>query len=645
MIENKFKLNLDAVKYSSKPSGAGVGALSKRIRNSLAEVSPIQLALALGSGQTMLAGAYNGSLDSKGFVSSQVIAIDFDNEYPRGHELEGQRYLDTETDPKYQYLDTKKVLKDDFTLGSASFLYKTYNFSTGHEKFRLVFILSEYITNVEEYKEIYSRLLEKYPSADKVVGQPNRIFFGGNQGFTEIDFNNRLQVREILPDFVPSEPATHSVSLGINTFKPETLPNYLLVKKADIAGLSDRLSSDWKGKTFADRMSATTYINSLDMSELFSLPEGCTFQSITRYDKTPSASIKKVESVNIWLYRDFSDNKNYDIVSLTQMLLPGTATETGMRKASRTQAINFLLEVMESKIELTDKLKDIQNQVEDFKAILLSGTLKEQYPQMYQIFGRWGYIETVNAILDIFKMNIWENQESGLNLSWLSVDTLAKKLGCSKRKVNTLLKMMTLTNIVEVLSDTQIPAELLELIKKNQTHYKDKAGNWQERTTKRPRRSNVYSINVENHQNIEQDFFEHLEERCDVLVNKGFSAKGLSRDWVYRALGKEEANRVYPQDTNKKSVARGSEDFLAVASRIAMAHITTDGYILINDLKEQVRAELALTIANTEFRYKQVEVELVEGYSLNKTNLNNALKDKLGITHLSPQQRPAILMA
>lgn len=642
MIENKFSLNLDAVKYSSKPSGAGVGALSKRIRNSLTEVSPIQLALALGSGQTMLAGAYNGSLNSKDFISSQVIAIDFDNEYPRGHELEGQRYLDSETDPRYQYLDIKKVLKDDFTLGSASFLYKTYNYSTNHEKFRLVFILSDYITNVEEYKEIYSRLLEKYPSADKVVGQPNRIFFGGNQGFTEINFSNRLQVRGLLPDF---EPITTSIPLGENTFKPKNLPNYMLVKKADVAGLSDRLPSDWKGKTFADRMSATTYINSLDMSKLFSLPEGSTFHSITRYDKTPSASIKKVESVNIWLYRDFSTNKNYDIVSLTQMLLPGTATETGRRKASRTQAINFLLEVIESKIELTDKLKDIHNQVEDFKAVLLSGTLKEQFPQMYQIFGRWGYIETVNTILDIFKMNIWENEESGLNLSWLSVDTLAKKLGCSKRKVNTLLKMMTLTNIVEVLSDSQIPTELLELIKKNQTHYKDKAGNWQERTTKRPRRSNVYSINIENNQNIEQDFFEHLEERCDVLVNKGFSAKGLSRDWVYRALGREEANRVYPQDINKKSVARGSKDFLAVASRIAMAHIATDGYILINDLKEQVRAELALTIANTEFRYKQIEVELIESYSLKKTNLNNALKDKLGITNLSPKQRPAILMA
>lgn len=110
-------------------------------------------------------------------------------------------------------------------------------------------------------------------------------------------------------------------------------------------------------------------------------------------------------------------------------------------------------------------------------------------------------------------------------------------------------------------------------------------------------------------------------------------------------MGKEEANRVYPQDINKKNVARGSKDFLAVAQRIAMAHIATDGYILINDLKEQVRAELALTIANTEFRYKQIEVELIEGYSLKKTNLNNALNDKLGITNLSPKQRPAILMA
>ncbi|MEB6213511.1 hypothetical protein MXL49_16645 [Enterococcus casseliflavus] len=640
MTTDLITINLDSTKYISKPKN--IGYLSKSIRNRTVETKVADLAKALGTGQTMIAGAYNHGLTPKDFVSVQVLAIDFDNEYPKGHALEGQRFKDDETDPRYQYTGIKKVLSDKWTQTNASFIYKTFSYSLDHEKFRLVFVLTDYITDISEYEALYAEILKRYPTADHVVGQTNRMFFGGRQGYEEINFANRLSVSELLPSYsfkqAPKvETKSNVVSIGLNQFKQDTVPNYHFFKEGNSKVVASRLPDDFKGKSFADRMSATTYFNSLDMRVLFGLEDNKTFNSIIRFDKSPSASIKQAQSVDIWLYRDFSVNKNFDNVSLTQELLPKVRTSTGVRKASRTMALNFLLEVTDSQIKLTEKLAEIQNQVEDFKAILLSGALKEQYPDMYQIFGRWGYIETINTILDIFKMNIWESEADGLNLSWLSVETLAVKLGCSKGKVNTLLKMMTLTNIIDVLNDTQIPTELLELIKRNQTHYKDKSGNWVERKTKRPRRSNVYQIN-----HTDEDFFEMVEERCGALREKGFSAKGLSRDWVLRSFGQDEANRVYPQDIGKKT-SREADRFLTVATQISMSVIPEKGYITINELKDLVRGELQLTIAKTERKWKQVEGDLINGYGLTKVNLDNALKDKLGITHLTPKQRPAVL--
>lgn len=632
MEENKILINLDSVGYDSKPVGKQIGSLSNRIRKSLVEITPRELAHKLGSGHTMVQGAWNNSFDD--FISSQLIAIDFDNTYPKGHELAGQRFLESDTDKRYEYQSIKKVLSDnEFTLGSASFIYKTFSYTTGHEKFRLVFILNHCITDVEDYKALYSKIASLYPSADTKVGQPNRLMFGGAYGFQEIDFNNRLKVEDFLTDWRP---------------QPSSLPslggqelNYQLIKQNRPQELGKRLPKELKGNTFSDRMSAMTFFNKLNMPQLLGLKAKETFFSIIRNESNASASIYQVEDLEVWLYRDFGEDRNYDIISLIQCLLPKESTPTGFRKASRTTALNFMLEATESKIELNEKLKDIQEQVEDFKSILLSGTLKEQHPAVYQVYGRYGYVDTVNTILDIFKMHIYDSGEEGLNLTWLSVDTLARKLQCSKTKVNQLLKIMTLTNIIELMDNKKIPVKLLEMIEKNQTHYKDSAGNWQKRKTKRERKSNVYQITLSDTE--EKEFFEGLEERCDVLVQKGLSMKGLSREWVIRTLGKTEADRVYPQDATKKPV-KEAQNFTEVASKIALNAIKDQGYILINDLKSAIKAELKLTTSMTDFRWKQVEQEFIESYDLTKTNLNNALKAQFKITHLTPHQRPAILM-
>ena len=46
----------------------------------------------------------------------------------------------------------------------------------------------------------YRYLLSKYTQADQKTKNPNRLFFGSNSGFIEINFNNRLKKYEVVKE-------------------------------------------------------------------------------------------------------------------------------------------------------------------------------------------------------------------------------------------------------------------------------------------------------------------------------------------------------------------------------------------------------------------------------------------------------------
>ncbi|WP_227712743.1 hypothetical protein, partial [Streptococcus pneumoniae] len=59
---------------------------------------------------------------------------------------------------------------------------------------------------------------------------------------------------------------------------------------------------------------------------------------------------------------------------------------------------------------------------------------------------------------------------------------------------------------------------------------------------------------------IGNDFMSLLELTCERLNSLGFTFQGFSKEWVERALGKEEADRVFSHksDTSRKLSAKNS---------------------------------------------------------------------------------------
>lgn len=493
---DKVKVHIDSKPYKNKPSTEAVrGTINSRVVQSVTEVTPQELAEYVGEkGHTMVLGLMKGKRSKNNLIEQHLVALDFDNKED-GKKTEGIFYQTIE-----------QTLEDDFIKENASFIYKTFSHSDDWEKFRVVFILDEPLYNNKEVGQAYQWLMDRFPNADKGTKDSSRIFFGGVQGVTEIDYNNQLN-KDTLgieeTDNQQDSPELEVVSIGELDIA-ETIPTHKIIADSSISYpkrkeiVSKRWAEYGKGKVFASESDVFDFLRQLPMAELLEVG-GNPFINILEYEENPSASIWVPEDTKTYLYTEFNkqgkngNNRSYDIIQIIEKLL---YKGNKGKDATRTAAMQFLIDTTGVKLEATDKLVEIHNQADNFKKVLLSDTLQKQHPEMYQVFGRYDYVTDVNAIIDIFKSNIYENEETGEieSLHWGSIENLALRLSISKRKAENLVNLMTLTGISKKLTDEQLPESLLKILKENQTHVRLKNGELVERGKENKRRSTVYEL-------------------------------------------------------------------------------------------------------------------------------------------------------
>lgn len=129
-----------------------------------------------------------------------------------------------------------------------------------------------------------------------------------------------------------------------------------------------------------------------------------------------------------------------------------------------------------------------------------------------------------------------------------------------------------------------------------------------------------------------------------MLVENGFTIGALSREYLLRTFGKVIADEVYPQDRERK-ISKKSNDFSMVVTKIIADEITENGYIVVNEIKDRVQEVMGTSANRTDYKYRQVEPEIIGNYTLKKISLTNALREELEITHLKPNARPKILVS
>lgn len=122
------------------------------------------------------------SLDSfmklvrSGFAFSPVMK---DSHRAKPNFIEGQHLvLDFDNGETSSSLDS--LLLDDFIRQHAAFLYPTLSSTQENPKSRVVFVLSEPVTNMETFDSLARAMVSRFPDSDQTVGEASRFLYGSN---------------------------------------------------------------------------------------------------------------------------------------------------------------------------------------------------------------------------------------------------------------------------------------------------------------------------------------------------------------------------------------------------------------------------------------------------------------------------------
>lgn len=598
------KIHLDTKEFTSKPlDSLTLSNLHKRICKTVEEIAPKELAESLANGQTMVLGVMKNEVRKKVNLNYQeVIALDFDDN-----------------------TTIEEIENNEFIKQNASFIYTTFSHTEGHHKFRVVFFLENKLTNNEQVLEVYNKLFNMFPTADVNCKDSSRLFFGG-KSYTEINFNNRLNVNTIvdLPEGSPIAERQEQLELAVDNTKVEDVnikPTWWLIRHGHDDLVKARLSK-YKATTH-HQATAMEYVKSLNMGEVLDLPTERNFNDLFTEDANPSANVYKLEDSEVWLYtRHSSDESKRFTGSLIQVVQK-------LKKTHFMGALMYLIEVMEIDFKATEEIQRLINEIEIYSALLLSSDLKNTYPHVAKIFkdGRTNYASDVVQILQIAKNNVVEVDGEIRMISQLSVRELSERVHGTDRKrdrISKVLNLMSTTNWIDKLSTDDLPealkAKLVEYQKANNRKY----------------RKNVIEFKY-----LGSDFFGVLNNKCEVMLDKGFTARAtLTKEGLQNTFGDSEANKVFNQDTERK-ISKLSNDVETEAVHFIMEMITTNGYVeekaVIKHLSNFIGKSLS------DYKFKQLRSKITEGYGLERVRLNKTLKKEFAVSDKYTQtQSPSI---
>ncbi|AFY73473.1 hypothetical protein Syn7502_01388 [Synechococcus sp. PCC 7502] len=176
---SKHKLLLDKVEYSSKPKDNEIGIITNRIIKCPVEITIQELAKAAASGQTWVSSLCKIKRNDASFISSSVLALDFDSGITLDKVLERL---------KQHGLD-------------CTFAYSTFSSKPELPKFRVVFQLGKVIDKLAERRNIQLAVMALFHEVDPAPKAPSNLFFGGKS----IIYPNYEYFLDLENDFIQTQ--------------------------------------------------------------------------------------------------------------------------------------------------------------------------------------------------------------------------------------------------------------------------------------------------------------------------------------------------------------------------------------------------------------------------------------------------------
>lgn len=523
-----MQVYLDNQQFNKKPESKEIGIITNKIYKQRADLDLRELAKEIAEkGRTIMLATYIANLKQSELEQQSLLMLDFDNQ------------------DKDNQFTLEQALNDKFIKDNACFIYRTFSDSKAVDKFRVVFALDNQLNTADEVTTAYKTLLAKYTQADRHTSNPNRLFFGSNNGFIELNFENRLKKAEVIKEKVEKVkryevniPKDFKIIDNTNVF--ELIKDKQFKQAREIIAVKYKdtnvLNNQFKNETSINHFFKTE----VDMLEFLDLPSTKSFNCIIYEDAKPSSGVY-VSETGTQIYHNFANNYRADLVRLVAKLADITAFE----------AIELLMYLTDSSL-ITDTLIQRQIRTVDYLISNLENPdLSTLYPTSYKFLNR--NLEEITAMLKIVSEYKYIDSQGNVKImSYLTVDNLTKQINhkikhknVTKETVVKCMYLLTLTDILIKEKIENVDKQLLENIDKSRV----KSNN--ETDLKRYKRyPNFLSI-------TDNADLETVESILKELNSKQFTVEGsLNFEWLYTNYSKEIALKVFPQkfDSGVKNI-------------------------------------------------------------------------------------------
>jgi hypothetical protein len=328
------------------------------------------------------------------------------------------------------------------------------------------------------------------------------------------------------------------------------------------------------------------------------------FNCIFHEDTNPSANIYQDPNTGYYWYKCFSEGCGVvkDIISITENLL----------KCNTPKALRFLRDVYNIKFAETDWQKERREILEaNIRLLMDTERLQIIAPETYKRIKRYiPDLIVINsfAIEKIYTENFTDN--NGIPIFFASLRFLKKICGHSDQKrISNIVSLFTFLGLLNKPNQTEIPTFLLE--------------------ESRHQAALKHQKNVINYYSIPSYCDEILtfsEYKSIEFKSKGLTMRGLGWELFYRTLGKDEADRVFPQ-LQGKQLSESGEEFAYKVDRLVMRLIAKQGYTMQKQIIESFEGNKEVIKS----RLKRVIPETLDKYDLICIKANNNLKKKFSI--------------
>ncbi|MDB1683831.1 hypothetical protein [Enterococcus durans] len=496
--------------------------IRKRCLDNYREVTRDEFVEILNSSQSFIPSkTKNKGNKSEEFLETRVIILDVDNTVKD----ENDNVVDLSKDDS-RYLSIEKALSIDLVHNFAFAIQKSIRYSENLEKFKIVFLLKEAITDYNEMQAVYRYLQEQMPWCDNSVDSSTRMFFGGykSDAVMIINGDNMLDITELPIDF------TMTCSKNCQS---DSEREYELVNETDFVKLIKNDDKEEMKQWFKDCLFDSSDMSfneiyerllTIDMNKL--LKSSKNLRCLFHDDHNPSASIfTRKNGHSIFYCHSSNCGVSVDFIGVVMLIL---------KKDSRVETFNWLLENLDLYPTHFQKLKE--------ESKVLFDTLESMEDKLFRTIRN--YLEEMRHVYDILlsDVNFFDDSKESVTCI-LSGEQLAKKMSSYYGKAydidkcNKLLSFMTFIGLIKKLDDEDVPLKMLEYL--NRLKEEKALGNFNYK------RSNVYRLDVFNATSIIQKLNEDI---LPLLKKFHFIYQYFSYAWVKICFNEKEAKRVFPQN-------------------------------------------------------------------------------------------------